>query len=73
MGYPSASSFAPVPQYPIRGMYMTKRDVAGVLFVHRRSHEIVDPYSEDYYYHHFKLKEQARTRSEVSDRKHSWM
>jgi len=44
---------------------MSKRDVASVLFVHRRSLEITDPYSEDYYYHHFKLKEQARAQNEV--------
>lgn len=68
MGYHSASSSWapwPPPQHPIRGKFMSKRDVASVLFVHRRSLEISDPYSEDYYYHHFKLKEQARAQSEV--------
>jgi hypothetical protein len=65
VGYHSAS-FVPIPpQVPTRGKLMTGRDVASVLHVHLRSLEISDPYSEDFYYHHFQLKARARAASQV--------
>jgi hypothetical protein len=39
---------------------MSAKDVSMVLHVHMRALEITDPYSQDYYYHNYKLKEMER-------------